>query len=85
MLRLHQTGVGFVKQHAARSGPGRHKARIHHLQVTHVVTTMLVPIIVTKLNIDVFRLRASDADDDYPLKFSIQGEAIPYSLAEMDN
>ena len=49
MLRLHQAGVGFVKQHAARAGPRRHKARIHHLQVTHVLTMMLVPIRTPKV------------------------------------
>ena len=89
MPRLHKAGVGSVQQHAPRPGAGRHQARIHHLQVTHIA----VPIIVTAhylkhchrycdgtLNIDLFRLRASDADDDYPLKFSIQGEDVPYIL-----
>ena len=34
---------------------------------------------------NIFRLRASDADDDYPLKFSIKGEIIPclFSVANI--
>ena len=43
MPRLHKAGVGSVQQHAPRPGAGRHQARIHHLQVTHIA----VPIIVT--------------------------------------
>ena len=43
---------------------------------------MVMLMIVHTVKRNIFRLRASDADDDYPLKFSIQGKTNPYFIAQ---
>ena len=53
----------------------------HQLQKL-IVMLMVILIIVPTVKRNIFRLRASDADDDYPLKFSIQGKTNPYFIAQ---
>ena len=50
-----------------------------------IVTMMMIIVTMMMVKIIVTRLRASDADDDYPLKFSIQGKAILFSLDKTDH
>ena len=95
LLRLHQACVGFVEQHATCAGACRHQARIDHLQVRWLFLRRLCAAAEGNRDADgdvndcshskekyIFRLRASDADDDYPLKFSIQGKTNPYLIAQ---